>query len=174
MSLAGVAFMALLWEASIVLWSIGFMELGIGDNDPKDFGIVLLSAGFMETISLIFIIAAKDVFGAVAAAGFIMLLWVLGAHLMLKSNGKLLNHSVWFTGIYFLLAGFFTIDHKLYSLTILFWLLVIVTWTISLRNYGEGKGWGKFFGVIAGISSFLTAILLFAMAFAGAIGHPLP
>ena len=174
MSLPVVAFAALFWEASVVLWAIGFMELKIGNSDPKDFGIILLTAGLMETISLVFLIVSKDAFGAVAAGAFIFLLWALGAHLVFGSNGKLLSHAVWWTGVYFLLAGFFTIHHKLYSLTALFWVLVIVTFSISLRSYGEGKGWGNFFGAIAGIFSFITAILLFALAFSYAIGTPLP
>lgn len=69
--MAHVARNTLLWEAGVVLWVIGFVEMQVGNNDPKDFGWVLLTGGPMEGLALAFMIAANDMFGAITAAAFV-------------------------------------------------------------------------------------------------------
>jgi len=57
--LAHVAMNTLLWEAAVMLLVIGFVEMGIGKNEPKDFGVVLLSGAIMETIAMAFVIDSR-------------------------------------------------------------------------------------------------------------------
>jgi hypothetical protein len=165
-----VALNALIWEASIVLLTIGFVEMGIGKNDPKDLAWVLLTGGLMETLSLAFLVADKNMFGATAAAAFIFLLWDLGAGILSSTNRMAQNHGIWFTGFYFLFAGIFLGIHHEIVLTIAFLLLVPVTWFLAIGNYSGKTGFSKF----AGFLSAVDAIVFFIIAFAGAIGYHLP
>ena len=171
MKVAHVAMNTLIWEAAVMLWIIGLVELGVDKrHDPKDFGWVLLTGGLMETIALAFLISAGDMFGATAAAAFILLLWALGAGLVAGTNRAVQNHAVWFTGIYFLCAAWFTGTHHLITLTVMFALLVPITWLLSLANYTGKHGLAK----IAGFLSIIDSVLFFVWAFATAIGHHLP
>ncbi len=168
--MGAVALNALIWEASIVLLTIGFVELGIGKNDPKDFAWVLLTGGLMESLSLAFLVADKNMFGATAAAAFIFLLWDLGAGILSGTNRMAQNHGIWFTGFYFLFAGLFLAIHKEIVLTIAFLLLVPVTWLLALGNYTGKSGFGK----VAGFFSAVDAIVFFIIAFSGAVNFHLP
>lgn len=165
-----VALNALIWEASVVLLAIGFVEMGIGKNDPKDFAWVLLTGGLVETLSLAFLIADKNMFGATAAAAFIFLLWCLGAGILSGTNRIVQVHGVWFTGFYFLFAGIFLGIHKEIVLTIAFLLLVPVTWLLAIGSY-TGK---RAFARVAGFFSAVDAIVFFIIAFAGAVNYQLP
>lgn len=165
-----VALNALIWEASVVLLTIGFVEMGIGKNEPKDFAWVLLTGGLLETLSLAFLIADKNVFGATAAAAFIFLLWDLGAGVLSGTKRIAQTHGVWFTGFYFLFAGIFLAIHHEVVLTIAFLLLAPVTWLLALGNYTSKTGFAK----VAGFLSAIDAIVFFIIAFAGAVGYPLP
>lgn len=165
-----VAMTALIWEASIVLLTIGLVEMGIGKNDPKDFAWVLLTGAILESVSLAFLIAAKDVFGATAAAAFIFLLWDLGAGILSKTNRIVQAHGVWFTGFYFLCAGIYLASHGVIITTIAFLLLVPVTWLLAVGTYTGNAGYGKVGGFFAAVDS----IVFFIIAFSGAIGHHLP
>ncbi len=173
-AVVGTAFSTLFWEASIVLGSIGMMELGIGKNDPKDFGYVFLTGGLMETISMVFMIAQGDAFGATAAAAFIFLLWAIGIALVTGTNRMLFNFALWWTGVYFIFAGIFTFQHHLVWLTALFWILTIDTVLLAIRGYGGERTWANGLAKLIGIFCSATAIILFVMAFAGAIGYQLP
>ncbi len=168
--MAHVALNVLIWEASVVLLTIGFVEMGIGKNDPKDFAWVLLTGGLMETISLAFLIAAKDAFAATAAAAFIFLLWDLGAGLISKTNRVVQTHGVWFTGFYFLCAGIYLGKEGAFTLTAAFLLLVPVTWLLAFGTY-TGK---TVYGRVAGCLSAIDGILFFIIAFSGAVGYHLP
>ncbi len=169
--MAHVAMNTLIWEAAVMLWIIGFVELGIGKNDPKDFGWVLLTGGLMETIALAFLIAAKDMFGATAAAAFILLLWALGAAFVSgDTNRQVQAHAVWFTGFYFLFAAAFLAKHHLVTLTWAFGLLVPLCWLLSLGSY-TGK---HVFGKIAGFISLIEGVLFFIIAYCNAVGIHLP
>ncbi len=169
--MAHVALNTLIWEAAVMLWIIGFVEVRIGKNDPKDFGWILLTGGLMETIALAFLIAAKDMFGATAAAAFILLLWVLGAAFVSgDTNRQAQTHAVWFTGFYFLFAAVYLGTHHIIWLTIAFALLVPLCWLLALGAYTEKR----FFSVVAGLISLVEGIIFFALAFTNAIGKPLP
>ncbi len=168
--MAHVAMNTLIWEASVMLWVIGFVELGIGENDPKDFGWVLLSGALLETIALAFLIAAKDMFGATAAAAFILLLWALGSGILAGGNRIVQQHAVWWTGIYFLAAGIFLAVHGIVVVTIAFLLLVPVTWALALGGYTGNHTWSKIGGFLAAIDGIIFLI----MAVASAIGYKLP
>jgi len=165
-----VAMNALIWEASIVLLTIGFVEMGIGKNDPKDFAWVLLTGALMESVSLAFLIAAQDAFGATAAAAFIFLLWDLSAGILSGTNRIVQTHGVWFTGFYFLCAGIYLAIHGHVVVTIAFLLLVPVTWFLAIATYTGKTGFGK----IAGFLSAADAVVFFIIAFCGAIHFKLP
>ncbi|HKJ10509.1 MAG TPA: hypothetical protein VKA76_15590 [Gammaproteobacteria bacterium] len=165
-----VALTALIWEASVVLLTIGFVEMGIGKNDPKDFAFVLLTGAILESISLAILIAAKDMFGAIAAAAFIFLLWDLGAGVFAKTNRVVQAHGVWFTGVYFLCAGIYLAMHGVIITSIAFLLLVPVTWLLAIGTYTGKAAFGK----LGGFFSAVDAVVFFIIAFAGAIGRPLP
>lgn len=165
-----VALNVLIWEAAIVLWTIGFVEMGIGKNEPKDFAWVLLTGAILETISLAFMIAAKNVFAATAAAAFIFLLWDLAAGVLSKTNRIVQTHGVWFTGFYFLCAAIFLGKEGAVVLTIGFLLLVPITWLLALGTYTGKTTYGK----AAGFLSALDGIIFFVIAFSGAVGHHLP
>lgn len=173
-TVVNAAFSALLWEASIVLGSITMMEWGIGKNDPRDFGYVFLGAGLMETISIIFLIAEGDVFGTVVAAAFILLLWIIGAGVVTGTNRMLFNFALWWTGIFFLIAGIFTVKHHLIWTTALFWILTIDTVLLAIRGYGGERSWAKGLTKLIGVFTAVTTVILFIMAFAGATGYKLP
>ncbi len=169
--LAHVAMNTLLWEAAVVLLIIGFVEMGIGKNEPKDFGIVLLSAAIMETIAMVFVILGGDIFGATVAAAFIMLLWFLGFALIFGGTNRIaINHAVWFTGVLFLGFSAFTFQLGLMTLTAALGLLVPVTWFLAIANY-TGK---HIFGKIAGALSFIDAWIFLLMAYGNVVGLQLP
>jgi len=165
-----VAMNTLIWEAAVVLWIIGFMEMGIGKNKPRDFGWVLVTGGLMETIALGFLIAAGDMFGATAAAAFILLLWILGAPLVMKEEpSQVQTHAMWFTGIYFLLASIFLGSLGLVWHTVAFGLLVPLLWLLAIATYTGKHGFAK----AAGFISAVDGIIFLAIAFSAAIGKPL-
>ncbi len=166
-NIAHVAMNTLLWEAAVMLLVIGFVEMGIGKNEPRDFGIVLLSGAIMETIAMAFVISAGDIFGATVAAAFILLLWFLGIALILGGTNRMaINHTVWFTGVVFLGFTMFTLQHGLMTLSVAFGLLAPMCWLLSAANYTGIRILGK----IAGALSFIDAWIFFAMAFANATG----
>ena len=163
--LAHVAMNTLLWEAAVVLLVIGFVEMGIGKNEPKDFGIVLLSAAIMETIAMCFVIAGGDIFGATVAAAFIMLLWFLGFALIFGGTNRIaINHAIWFTGVLFLGFTVFTASLHLITLTLGLGLLVPICWLLAAANYMGVHTLGK----AAGVLSFIDGWIFMAMAFANA------
>ena len=165
-----VAMNTLIWEAAVVLWTIGFVEMGIGKNNPRDFGWVLVTGGLMETVALGFLIAAGDMFGATAAAAFILLLWILGAPLVMKEEpSQIQTHAIWFTGVYFLLASIFLGSLGLVWHTIAFGLLVPITWFLAIATYTGTRGFAK----VAGFLSIVDSIVFLAIAFSSAIGKPL-
>ncbi len=165
--LAHVAMNTLLWEAAVMLLVIGFVEMGIGKNEPKDFGVVLLSGAIMETIAMAFVIAGGDIFGATVAAAFILLLWFLGFALILGGTNRIaINHAVWFTGVLFLGFTAFTAKLGLVTLTIGLGLLVPICWLLSAANYTGQHSLGK----LAGLLSFIDGWVFLAMAFANATG----
>ncbi len=169
--LHAVAMNTLLWEAAVVLLVIGFVEMGIGKNDPKDFGIVLLSAAIMETIAMAFVIAGRDIFGATVAAAFIMLLWFLGFALILGGTNRIaINHAIWFTGVLFAGFSMFTYNLGLVTLTAALGLLVPVCWLLAASNYTGIHILGK----IAGALSFIDGWIFLYMAYAGAVGMHIP
>ncbi len=169
--MAHVAMNTLIWEAAIMLWIIGLVELGVDKrHDPKDFGWVLLTGGLMETVAMCFLIGAGDMFGATAAAAFILLLWVLGVGLVTGTNRAVQNHAIWFTGFYFLGATIFTASHHLVFLSFMLGILVPLTWLLSLANYTGIHGLAK----IGGFLSAVDGILFFIWALSTAIGHHLP
>jgi len=169
--LAHVAMNTLLWEAAVMLLVIGFVEMGLGKNEPKDFGIVLLSGAIMETIAMSFVIAVVDIFGATVAAAFILLLWFLGFALILGGTNRIaINHAVWFTGVLFLGFSVFTYKLGLVTLTAGLGLLVPITWLLAIANYTEIHILGK----IAGALSFIDGWIFLAMAYANATGLQLP
>lgn len=92
-SVAQTALNTLFWEAAVMLLVIGFVNVGVGKNEPRDFGIVLLSGALMETIAMAFIIMEGDVFGATVAAAFVLLLWMLGIGLIIGKNLMAMNHA---------------------------------------------------------------------------------
>ncbi|WP_456329112.1 hypothetical protein [Archaeoglobus sp.] len=170
-NLAHVAMNTLLWEAAVMLLVIGFVEMGIGKNEPKDFGIVLFSGAIMETIAMVFVILGGDIFGATVAAAFIMLLWFLGIALILGGTNRMaINHAVWFTGVLFLGFTLFAFQIGHMTLAAALGLLVLVTWLLSLANYTGNHTFGK----VAGALSFIDAWIFLAMAYANVVGIALP
>ncbi len=162
-----VAMNTLIWEAAVVLWIIGFVEMGIGKNKPRDFGWVLVTGGLMETIALAFLIAAGDMFGATAAAAFILLLWILGAPLVMNEEpSQIQTHAMWFTGFYFLCAAIFLGSHGLIWLTVAFGLLVPLLWFLAIATYTGKHGFAK----VAGLISAVDGIIFFIIAFSTSIG----
>lgn len=168
--MAHVAMNALVWEASVMLWVIGLVELGIGDNDPKDFAWVLLTGALLETISLAFLIAAKNLFDATAAAAFIVLLWALGAGILAGGNRIVQQHAVWWTGIYFLVTGIFLATHGVVVVSIAFLILVAVTWALALGGYTGNHAWSK----IGGFLSAIDGIIFLIIALSTVLGYKLP
>ena len=168
--MAHVAMNTLIWEASVMLWVIGFVELGIGKNDPKDFGWVLLSGALLETIALAFLIAADDMFGATAAAAFILLLWALGSGILAGGNRIVQQHAVWWTGIYFLIAGIFLAAHGVVVISIGFLLLVPITWLLAAGGYSGNHTWSK----VGGFLSAIDGIIFLIIAVSTALGYKLP
>ncbi len=165
--LAHVAMNTLLWEAAVMLLVIGFVEMGIGKNEPKDFGFVLLTGAIMETIAMCFVIAGGDIFGATVAAAFIVLLWALGLSLTCGGGNRIaINHAVWFTGVLFALFTAFTLQLGHMTLSAALGLLVLVCFGLSLANYTGKHSIGK----IAGALSFIDGWIFLIMAYANATG----
>jgi succinate-acetate transporter protein len=167
-----VAMNTLIWDAAVVLWIIGLVEMGVDKrHELKDFGYVLLTGAIMETIAMLFVIASGNMFGATAAAAFIFLLWALAFGVITGTNRAVTNHAVWFTGVYFLLATIFLLKHgQPITLVLMFGLLVPITFLLSLANYTGNHGMAKF----AGLLSAIDGILFFAWAAGSAMGYKLP
>ena len=162
-----VAMNTLIWEAAVMLFVIGIVEMGIGNNEPKDFGIVLLSGALMETVAMCFVIASGEMFGATVAAAFVLLLWFLGIALTLGGTNRMaINHSVWFTGVLFLAFTIFVAQHGMVWLTVALGLLVPITWLLSLANYTGKHALGK----IAGFLSFIDGWIFFILALGHVVG----
>ncbi|GAB6944395.1 hypothetical protein [Vulcanisaeta sp. JCM 14467] len=169
-SVAQTALNTLFWEAAVMLLVIGFVNVGVGKNEPRDFGIVLLSGALMETIAMAFIIMEGDVFGATVAAAFVLLLWMLGIGLIIGKNLMAMNHALWFTGIFFALITAELIAMHAIMLSIAIGLLPIITILLSIAHYMNKPMIGR----IAGMVSIIDGFLFFVLAYAGAVGIVLP
>ncbi|MEM4103174.1 MAG: hypothetical protein QXN78_07255 [Conexivisphaerales archaeon] len=166
-----VAMNTLIWEAAIVLWVIGMMDLGVSKrHDVKDFGYILLTAAIMETIALIFVIASGNVFGSTAAAAFVFLLWALAFGLLNGTNRLVTYHAVFLTSFYFLGATLYLISKGVLFLSFMFGLLVPITLLLAIASYTEKHSLGK----IAGGISAIDGILFFIYSLCSAIGYNLP
>ncbi|MGC8719226.1 MAG: hypothetical protein ACP5TY_04365 [Thermodesulforhabdaceae bacterium] len=166
-----VAMNTLIWEAAVVLWIIGMMDLGVSSkHEAKDFGYILLTAAIMETLAMLFVIAAGNMFGATAAAAFVFLLWALAFGLINGTNRFLTTHAVLLTCFYFLGATIFLAKKGAIFLTIMFGLLVPITFFIVMANYTGKRGWGK----LAGLLSAIDGIIFGIYALWSAMGYKLP
>ncbi|MGE4546260.1 MAG: hypothetical protein AB7E28_00635 [Desulfurella sp.] len=166
-----VAMNTLLWEAAVVLWVIGMMDLGVSKrHDVKDFGYVLLTAAIMETIAMVFVIISGNIFGATAAAAFVFLLWALALGLLNGTNRVVTYHAVFLTSFYFLGSTLFLISKGAVFLSFMFGLLVPITFLLSLASYTEKHSLGK----IAGGLSALDGLLFFIYSLSSALGYTLP
>ncbi|MFP3044528.1 MAG: hypothetical protein RXR03_02870 [Thermocladium sp.] len=170
MSIAETALNTLFWEAGVMLLVIGSVNLGIGKNEPRDFGIVILSGAIMETLAMAFVISAGDTMGATIAAAFVLLLWMLGIGLIIGKNLTAMNHALWFTGIFFALITIETAKLGLVTLSIALGLLPLVTILLAAAHYAEKPMLAK----AAGAISFIDGWIFFIMAYAGAVGLALP
>ncbi|MGC9179603.1 MAG: hypothetical protein ACP5GZ_05255 [Vulcanisaeta sp.] len=169
-SVAQTALNTLFWEAAVMLLVIGFVNMGVGKNEPRDFGIVLLSGALMETIAMAFVIMEGDVFGATVAAAFVLLLWMLGIGLIVGKNLMAMNHALWFTGIFFALIAAELIMLRAVMLSFAIGLLPIITILLAAAHYMNKPVIGK----VAGVISIIDGFAFFILAFAGAVGIVLP
>ncbi|MGC8567305.1 MAG: hypothetical protein ACP5M8_06605 [Caldisphaera sp.] len=172
-ALASTAMNTLFWEAGVMTLVIGFVNMGIGGtkNNPKDFGIVILSGAIMETLALAFVIQDAAVFDATVAAAFVLLLWMISIALILGgTNMYIIQHALWFTGIIFAMFATYTAIHGLIFISVILYFLVPVTVFLSLHGYTGKATYAK----IAGIFSALDGFLFLILAFAGSIGYVLP
>ncbi|MGC9258033.1 hypothetical protein [Desulfurella sp.] len=166
-----VAMNTLLWEAAVVLWVIGMMDLGVSKrHDVKDFGYILLTAAIMETIAMMFVIASGNIFGATAAAAFVFLLWALAFGLLNGTNRVVTYHAVLLTSFYFTGATIYLASKGALFLTAMFGLLVPITLLLALASYTEKHSLGR----IAGGFSAIDGILFFIYSLCSAIGYQLP
>jgi hypothetical protein len=170
MSVTETALNTLFWEAGVMLLVIGSVNLGIGKNEPRDFGIVLLSGAIMETIAMVFVISAGNIMGATIAAAFVLLLWMLGIGLIIGKNLTAMNHALWFTGIFFTLITIETAKLGLITLSIALGLLSPITILLAATHYAGKPMLAK----VAGALSFIDGWIFFVMAYAGAVGLVLP
>lgn len=163
---------ALLWCAAIMTVVIGCVDLGWGNNAPKDLGIVLLAGALIETVSLVFVIAKGAVFDATIAAAFILVLWYLGAGLVLGGTNRIaMTHGNMLTGLLFLgFAIWAGVGLGKVFLTVALALLVPVLWGGGLAAYWQKPAYAK----IGGLCSFVDGFIFALMAFCGAIGLVLP
>ncbi|WP_243665614.1 hypothetical protein [Vulcanisaeta sp. JCM 16159] len=169
-SIAQTALNTLFWEAAVMLLVIGFVNMGVGKNEPRDFGIVLLSGALMETIAMAFVIVEGDIFGATVAAAFVLLLWMLGIGLIMGKNLMAMNHALWFTGLFFALITVELIRMGTVMLSFAIGLLPIITILLSIVHYLNKPSIGK----VAGVISIIDGFAFFVLAFAGAAGIVLP
>lgn len=170
-SIIHTAMNALIWEAAIMLICIGCVDLGLGKNEPRDLGIVLLAGAFLESISLGLVILSGGTLEATIAGAFILVLWYLGGAFALgKTNRTVMIHGNMLTGLLFLLLTIFVGKQAEVILAIGLGLLVPVLWAGGIAHYAEKPGIAK----IAGVCSFVDAFVFLAMAFTGAIGVALP
>ncbi len=166
-----VAMNTLIWDAAIVLWVIGMVDLGVSKrHDVKDFGYVLLTAAIMETIAMVFVIISGNIFGATAAAAFIFLLWALAFGVINGTNRIVTQHAVLLTSFYFLGATLHLVSLGKVFLTAMFGLLVPITILIPLSAYTGKHGFAR----LAGLLSAIDGILFFIYALSEALGYKLP
>ncbi|MGC8543489.1 MAG: hypothetical protein ACP5NQ_06075 [Vulcanisaeta sp.] len=169
-SIDQTALNTLFWEAAVMLLVIGFVNLGIGKNEPRDFGIVLLSGALMETIAMAFVIVQGNIFGATVAAAFVLLLWMLGIGLLIGKNLMAMNHALWFTGLFFALITAELIRLGVVMLSFAIGLLPIITILLAIAHYLNKTALNR----AAGIVSVIDGFAFFVLAFAGAAGIVLP
>ena len=88
-----------------ILIVFGCIDLGIGENQPKDIAFLCIGCAVCDTIALIFSVLAGMAYDAIMLALFVYLLWSLALAFYTGTNMVTQGHLTMVIGVIFILLG---------------------------------------------------------------------
>ncbi|WP_069807252.1 hypothetical protein [Vulcanisaeta thermophila] len=150
-----------------MLITVGAVNMGLGKNELKDFGIVFMSGAIFLLVGTILDALAGSPLAAAATAVFDLLLWMIGiAATIGGTNLYAMNHGLLYAGIFFIYVTALAALTKQLLLALALAFLAIQVLTAAAAGYRNSPRLRWISGLLALIDGALFLILASIVALA--------